>query len=283
MAAIGNSPTQQAFTPAIDYFSGTGSATAFTLSRPVASVAQVQVTIDNVAQNPSSAFTVSGNTLTFTSAPLSGTNNIYVYYTSPITQVIAPGQGTVNATSLASSTGSGAVVLATSPTLVTPALGTPSALVLTNATGLPQAGLGTNVAGNGPTFSAYQSSATSLSNATQTKILYANESFDTNSNFASSRFTPTVAGYYQITASVAIQISGASYGIIKVNTTDVAWAYGNGIVGVLNSTPIMTKLVYLNGSTDYVEVYAEQRSGSTVNTDTNPTGTWFTGFLARSA
>ena len=100
MAAIGNSPTQQAFTPAIDYFSGTGSATAFTLSRPVASVAQVQVTIDNVAQNPSSAYTVSANTITFTSAPLSGTNNIYVYYTSPITQVIAPGQSTVGLTAL---------------------------------------------------------------------------------------------------------------------------------------------------------------------------------------
>jgi len=38
-------------------------------------------------------------------------------------------------------TGSGNPVLATSPTLVTPALGTPSALVLTNATGLPTAGL----------------------------------------------------------------------------------------------------------------------------------------------
>jgi hypothetical protein len=100
MAAIGNSPTQQAFTPAIDYFSGNGSTTAFTLSRPVASVAQVQVTIDNVAQNPSSAYTVSSNTITFTSAPLSGTNNIYVYYTSPITQVIAPGQSTVGLTAL---------------------------------------------------------------------------------------------------------------------------------------------------------------------------------------
>ena len=99
MASIGNSPTQQAFTPAIDYFSGNGSTTAFTLSRPVASVAQVQVTIDNVAQNPSSAYTVSSNTITFTSAPLSGTNNIYVYYTSPITQVIAPGQGTVTSDS----------------------------------------------------------------------------------------------------------------------------------------------------------------------------------------
>ena len=100
MAFIGNTPTTQAFTPAVDYFSGNGSTTAFTLSRPVASVAQVQVVIDNVAQNPSSAYTVSSNTITFTSAPLSGTNNIYVYYTSPITDVIAPGQGTVNTASL---------------------------------------------------------------------------------------------------------------------------------------------------------------------------------------
>lgn len=56
-------------------------------------------------------------------------------------------------------TGSGAVVFATSPTLVTPALGTPSAVVLTNATGLPVAtgvsGLGTGVG----TFLATPSSA----------------------------------------------------------------------------------------------------------------------------
>ena len=160
MAFIGNTNTTQAFTPAIDYFSGNGSTTAFTLSRPVASVAQVQVTIDNVAQNPSSAYTVSGSTITFTSAPLSGTNNIYVYYTSPITQVIAPGQGTVNSTSLASSTGSGAVVLATSPTLVTPALGTPSAINLSNATALPKAAL--------PTGSVLQVVSASSSTATTT-------------------------------------------------------------------------------------------------------------------
>ena len=100
MAFIGNTNTTQAFTPAIDYFSGNASTTAFTLSRPVASVAQVQAVVNNVAQNPSDAFTVSGSTITFTSAPSSGTNNIYVYYTSPITQVIAPGQGTVGTTQL---------------------------------------------------------------------------------------------------------------------------------------------------------------------------------------
>lgn len=100
MAFIGNTNTTQAFTPAVDYFSGNASTTAFTLSRPVASVAQVQVNISNVPQNPSDAYTVSSNTITFTSAPPSGTNNIYVYYTSPITQVIAPGQSTVGTTQI---------------------------------------------------------------------------------------------------------------------------------------------------------------------------------------
>jgi hypothetical protein len=100
MAFIGNTNTTQAFTPAVDFFSGDASTTAFTLSRPVASVAQVQAVISNVPQDPGSAYTVSGNTITFTSAPPSGTNNIYVYYTSPITQVIAPGQGTVGTTQI---------------------------------------------------------------------------------------------------------------------------------------------------------------------------------------
>jgi len=101
MAYLGNTPTQQGFIPAIDFFSGNGSTVAFTLSRPVASVAQVQATIENVPQNPGTAFTVSGNTITFDGAPASGTNNIYVYYTSPITTVIQPGQGTVGTAQIA--------------------------------------------------------------------------------------------------------------------------------------------------------------------------------------
>lgn len=101
MAFIGNTPTTQAFTPAVDVFSGNGSTTAFTLSRPVASVAQVQAFIENVPQSPVDAFTVSGNTITFTSAPPSGSSNIYVRYTSPITQVMQPTDGSVGTNQLA--------------------------------------------------------------------------------------------------------------------------------------------------------------------------------------
>ena len=84
---IGNSSILQQFAPAIDYFSGTGSATQFTLSRTVGSTIQVQVVIENVVQNPSSAYTIVGQTITFASAPPSGTNNIYVTYIAPTTQV----------------------------------------------------------------------------------------------------------------------------------------------------------------------------------------------------
>ena len=92
MAYIGNTVQNQGFAPAIDYFSGNGSTVTFTLSRNIASVAQIICAIDNVIQNPSSAYTVSGNAITFTSAPLSGTNNIWVEYTSLITTYAAISQ-----------------------------------------------------------------------------------------------------------------------------------------------------------------------------------------------
>jgi hypothetical protein len=196
MAAIGNSPTQQAFTPAIDYFSGNGSTTAFTLSRPVASVAQVQVVIDNVAQNPSSAYTVSSNTITFTSAPLSGTNNIYVYYTSPITQVIAPGQSTVgltalNATGTASSStylrGDNSWATVASPSAATPTVlgtvygNTPSATTsafLGYQAGDSNTGIRNVGMGNGSLFT---NSSGSYQTAIGYQTLYSNTTSNENS------------------------------------------------------------------------------------------------------
>ena len=96
MAYLGNTPTNQSFTSGTDYFNGTGSQTAFTLSRTVASQNDVQVVVNNVVQQPNDAYTISGTTLTMTSAPSAGTNNVYVRYLSTTTQAITPSQGTVS-------------------------------------------------------------------------------------------------------------------------------------------------------------------------------------------
>lgn len=80
MAFIGNSNTVQASVGTISYFNGDGSTTSFTLGVAPQSVAQVQIYINNVPQNPSSAFSISGNIITFTSAPPVGSSNIVVYY-----------------------------------------------------------------------------------------------------------------------------------------------------------------------------------------------------------
>lgn len=61
-------------------FSGNASTTAFTLTRQVVTPTDIDVFIENVRQEPTTAYTVEGTTLTFTSAPGSGTNNIYVVY-----------------------------------------------------------------------------------------------------------------------------------------------------------------------------------------------------------
>jgi hypothetical protein len=102
MAYLGNTPTSQSFTSNIDYYSGTGSATAFTLSRSVATINDILVVVDNVVQRPTDAYTLSGSVITFTSAPLSGTNNIYVRYMATTTQVVAPAQNSVSYSSLTS-------------------------------------------------------------------------------------------------------------------------------------------------------------------------------------
>ena len=101
MAYIGSQTVNtQTFAQAVDYFNGDGSTVEFTLSRTVYSTIQMQVVVNNVVQNPSSAYTVLNNVITFTSAPSAGSNNIYVTYPTQTAYVpgVAPADPTAGAT-----------------------------------------------------------------------------------------------------------------------------------------------------------------------------------------
>jgi len=145
-----------------------------------------------------------------------------------------------------------------------------------DASGIPM------VSGNMPAFYAYQNSAQSIPNVTWTKVLFQVEEFDTNSNFASSRFTPTVAGYYQLTSQLqyttiaggrnmfVIYKNGAEYRHLQ----DMQTSYTIGLMG--------TSLVYANGSSDYFEIYIYTSTGA-YTLDNNSAITYFSGCLVRAA
>ena len=82
MAYLGKEAVNRSTGTSKDSFSGDGSTTAFTMSKSVLLVTDIEVFVDNVQQEPTIAYTVSATTLTFTEAPANGTNNVYVIHRS---------------------------------------------------------------------------------------------------------------------------------------------------------------------------------------------------------
>ena len=143
------------------------------------------------------------------------------------------------------------------------------------------ANVGIQLASNlAPAFSAYQSSAQTLATNTQTKITFEVEEFDTNNNYASSRFTPTVAGYYQFFTAIQMGVQ-ASIIILDIHKNGTLAKR----VGQTSTSTVSlisgSALIYMNGSSDYVEVYAILGTGQVL--DAASTRVYFQGFLARSA
>jgi hypothetical protein len=138
----------------------------------------------------------------------------------------------------------------------------------------------------GPAFSVYRSGNQSIANNTFVKVQFNAEEFDTNNNFDSTtnyRFTPTVAGYYQINAAVSLGGTTFTLGLCSIFKNGSEYKRGNQIP-VVNATPVhvvVSSIIYFNGSTDYVEIY-----GYSVATSGNiVTGTaaesYFNGCLVR--
>jgi hypothetical protein len=130
-----------------------------------------------------------------------------------------------------------------------------------------------------PAFSAYLNSVQTISSGAATKLTFDAEVFDTNNNFVSSRFTPTVAGYYQIVGA-AYWTAGAQTSQVAVYKNGAVFSYGPYLNG---QGAAVSALVSMNGSTDYVEIYINGLTGTPITLYANQSGTYFMSFMARSA
>jgi hypothetical protein len=169
-------------------------------------------------------------------------------------------------------------------TLAAPAVAGTNTITLPNATGTAM------VSGNMPAFSAYGNADVSVATSTYVKVTYPVEDYDTASYYdtSNSRFTPLVAGYYDIHAYFEWQGYAITNTLFSLNIFK-----NGGLWKRFQSGPSSggnwglqgNGIVYMNGSTDYLEIYANQATGSTM-TIYNGNGQSFSSFqgvLVRSA
>ena len=248
MAYVGNPiDTQNTFQSLVGKrFNGDGSTTAFTLDVAPSSTLDIEVFVGNVRQDPNSAYTLSGTTLTFTGAPPSGTNNIYVVHQAKSVGTIDVPASGVQAGSLASSVltgqtdiggaiadadlflvddGAGGTLRKTAASRIKTYVGGFDVTSITGATELAAQPAATDEivlsdAGtlkrldikhisNTPAFSVKQSGAQTINHNTDTKLEWATEVFDSDGTFASHKFTPVVPGKYFLKASVLMYYANA--------------------------------------------------------------------------
>lgn len=244
MPYLGNSPASNFASVTKDTFSGDGSTTAFTLSK-AATTNGVAVFVENVRQEPTTAYSVSGTTLTFTAAPVSASgNNIYVlHHNTPASTATHPaGQDltAANATLTGDVTiGSGTaadrkivfdgnaqdyhVGLDDSADKLIigkgSALGTTSHIV-TDADGNITMPLQ-------PMYRAVLTNRMSLSGSAETQVTDITENFDVGNDASGGTFTCPIDGKYLATFSGSYRTDGASYldASIKQGTTYRARGY----------------------------------------------------------
>lgn len=167
--------------------------------------------------------------------------------------------------------------------------GTSTLSGLTASTGLALDASKNIVSVVNPTFSAFGDAAQTLTAGVYTKATLGSEEYDTNNNFASSTFTPTVAGYYQLNLKLAITSTTSITTVIADfrkngsganNGRALQFGIALGSFAILSASNIM----YFNGSTDYCEIWVYLDGVGTLSiSSTDKNTTFFQGTLVRTA
>jgi hypothetical protein len=147
-----------------------------------------------------------------------------------------------------------------------------------------QADIATGVAGTGPAFNARLNGTQSLTANVATKLNFSIEDFDTNNCFdtATYRFTPNVAGYYQfIVQTYGSATTGFSTArLYKNGSIEKEGVLGIPVAGVGTICSVVG-LIYMNGTTDYIEAYGYQSVNTTIQGTASVT--FFSGSMVRAA
>jgi len=145
-----------------------------------------------------------------------------------------------------------------------------------------------NVVTDAPLFYAGKTdSAQSVSPNTATKITFNNAIYNLSSNYdtSTSRFTPTVEGYYQIIAQTYLQgpdTDKYNQMILRKNGSTILYGDQNLSNSAYDLQGRFNAIIYANGSTDYFEIYVYHNNSTARNIWNNSGGTFFQGYLARA-
>lgn len=153
---------------------------------------------------------------------------------------------------------------------------------------LPQSSGGTGAASL-PAFSAYLNGSQAVVSGSFAKLQANVEEFDTANCYdtATFRFTPNVAGYYQfngqIQATQSLTLNRLLLTFYKNGSMfkigqDLTYSTTTGYARTSSSA-----LIYLNGTTDYVELYGLIVTTGTCAFEGSSVDSYFQGFLARAA
>lgn len=129
---------------------------------------------------------------------------------------------------------------------------------------------------NKPVFQAQQASAQSVpSGFGGTAVIYTNPVIDSYGGWSAgspTRYTAKVAGYYLVIGQLAFATNTTGNRVAQVlKNGNTAVSYGSMAIptcntGSFNTSLNTTGLVYMNGTTDYVEQICYQDSGGSLNT-----------------
>jgi hypothetical protein len=128
-----------------------------------------------------------------------------------------------------------------------------------------------------PSFSVHKNGTNqTVSSGAATLITWSTELIDTNNNFASNRFTPTIAGKYLVTATVRCG-SATGYCVPILSKSGSTIAEGTAVSAASVIAGTFSIVVDMNGSSDYLEVYVYSNGSTTV--EGSSVWTYFSGTL----